>query len=360
MYIKKTSDFRRLILSIVFFFLTALLYGLAKYHPGLLFPWYQELSRRGLRLWAHVTDLLPFSLLEWGGLGVIWLVLGWIIKILSRRGSLKRLLTTACLTLSIILLLFVGLWGADQFAPTFTSTTNYTQTTFSLEEATAAAEYYLDRANAYALTAPRDENGITDFGSFSNISREIGSGYEFLAETYGDRFDTGSVRPKPLAFSRLMDLCGLTGIYTAYTGEMGINVDTPDQSLPFTISHECAHRTTVTQESDANFVAFLACVHSTSDMYQYSGYYSAFIYCYNAIAKVDKETQAALWSAINEPLKADILAANAHYAEFDRPVKRAAQKANDHYLKTFNQPTGVNNYGAVAGPLIAYYLLEIA
>lgn len=356
---RKKANHVRWITALILFLCTAGIYELAKHAPGLLFPWYQNGSRKLLSLWGHVTDLLPFSLLEWGGLGLIWLALGWTIKVISRRRGLGKLCSTAVLIASVILFLFVALWGADQFAPTFTSTTTYTRTEFTPEEAAQAAEYYLEMANAYALESPRDENGVADFSSFSELAQQVDSGYAYLAEAYGERFDILPVRPKGLAFSRLMDLCGLTGIFTAYTGEMGINVDTPDVSLPFTISHECAHRTTVTQESDANFTAFLACVHSEDARYRYSGYYSAFIYCYNAIAKTDKETQSALWNGMNDQLRADVVSANAHYAQFEKPIKQAAQKANDSYLRSFNQPTGVSNYGAVAGPLMAWYWQEI-
>ena len=340
--------------------LTALIYGLAKYCPGAMFPWYQNVSWRALRCWGHLTDWLPFSLLEWSGLGLIWLALGWIIKVLSKRASIRGLLRTAALTASVILFLFVALWGADQFAPTFTGTTGYTQTEFTEDEAAEAAFYYLEMANEFASASPRDADGVTDFGAFAELAAQVDSGYEYLTDTYRGRFDILPVRPKGLVFSRLMDLCGLTGIFTAYTGEMGIDVNTPDVSLPFTISHECAHRTTVTQEADANFTAFLACIHSDSAAYRYSGFYSAFIYCYNAIAKVDRETQSRLWAGMNEQLRADVTGANAYYAQFDKPVKKVAQKANDGYLKQFNQPTGVNNYGAVAGPLMAYYWAELA
>lgn len=338
---------------------TVLIYLLAKLMPQWMFPWYQSLSRRCLTVWSHITDLVPFSLLEWGGLGLIWLAAGWSIKVISRRRGLFRLLRTALLIFSVIILLFVALWGADQFAPTFTSTTAYTRTEFTAQEAAQAAEYFLDMANAYAMESSRDAQGVTDFGDFSLLAAQVDSGYRYLREAYGERFDILPVRPKGLAFSRLMDMCGLTGIFTAYTGEMGINVDTPDVSLPFTISHECAHRTTVTQEADANFTAFLACIHSQQESYRYSGYYSAFIYCYNAIAKTDRETQSLLWNGMNEKLKADVTAANAHYAQFDKPIKKAAQKANDSYLKTFNQPTGVQNYGAVASALMAWYWTEL-
>ena len=350
----------RILISLILLILTGGLYLLAREAPGLLFPWYQTFSRKALSLWAHVTDLVPFSILEWGLVAAIWLVLGWSIRNLVKRNGWGKLLTTALLVVSVILFLFVSLWGADQFAPTFLSTTPYNETKFSPEEAARAAEYYLQMANAYARSTPRDENGLTDFGEFTEIADGVESGYRYLEETYGSRFAIGDVTPKGMAFSYYMDCIGFTGIFTAYTGEMGINTDTPDQSLPFTISHECAHRTTVTQENDANFAAFLACIHSEEEMYRYSGYYSAFIYCYNAIAKVDKETQSRLWNAMDPLLQADVLAANAHYAQFDKPVKKAAQKANDSYLKTFNQPTGVNNYGAVAGALIAWYWIEIA
>lgn len=340
--------------------LTALIYGLAKYCPGAMFPWYQRASWKALQCWGHVTDLIPVSLLEWGGLGLIWLTLGWIIKVLSKRASVRSLLRTAALTASVIVFLFMALWGADQFAPTFTSTTDYTRTEFTEDEAAEAAFYYLEKANEFAASSLRNADGVTDFGAFRQLADQVDSGYTYLASAYGSRFDILPVRPKGLVFSRLMDLCGLTGIFTAYTGEVGIDVNTPDVSLPFTISHECAHRTTVTQESDANFTAFLACIHSSSAAYQYSGFYSAFIYCYNAIAKVDKETQSLLWAGMNDQLRTDVTAANAFYAQFDKPVKKAAQKANDSYLKSFNQPTGVNNYGAVASPLMAYYWTELA
>lgn len=349
-----------LAISIPLLLLTALCYGLAKYHPELMFPWYRDASQKVLQLWANVTDLVPFSILEFLILGLIWLAIGWLIKVIAARGrGLVHLLTTALLIGSVMISMFVLLWGACQFAPTFAEEQGYDTTSYTPEEAAEAAAYYLQMANQYALSSPRDENGVTDFGSFFEIAGHVESGYEALAQKYGSRFDVGNVTPKPMLFSWVMDCIGLTGLFTAYTGEMSINCNTPDVSLPFTISHECAHRAAVAHENDANFVAFLACIGSEDIAYQYSGYYSAFIYVYNAISKVSKDTQSQLWSGLSDSLKADILASNAHYAQFAGPVKDKAQKVNDKYLKSFGQPSGVNNYGAVAGALIGYYWKEI-
>ena len=349
----------RLAVSAGLLALTALVYLLAKYQSVPFLSWYQPFSRKLLWIWAHITDLVPFHIMEWGFVGLAWLALGWLIRVIAYRKGLVKLITTALLIFSIILSSFVCLWGADQFAPTFIEKSGYNETSYTIEEAAEAAVFYLYMANAYAEAVPRDEEGISDFGSFRDVAAELDSGYRYLEETYGEAFAVGKVTPKPMAFSWLMSSLGLTGIYTAYTGEIGINVDTPDQSIPYVISHECAHRTTVTQENDANFVAFLACTHSDSILYQYSGYYSAFIYVYNAISKVNQSVQSTLWGAMSEKLKADVVSANAHYAAFEKPVKQVAQRMNDSYLKTFNQPTGINNYGAVAGALIAYYWKDI-
>ena len=63
---RKKANRVRWITALILFLCTAGIYELAKHAPGLLFPWYQNGSRKLLSLWGHVTDLLPFSLLEWG------------------------------------------------------------------------------------------------------------------------------------------------------------------------------------------------------------------------------------------------------------------------------------------------------
>ena len=362
--LRRRRALRMSIASAILFLLSCAIYLLARFAPGLMFPWYQDLSATLLGLWSHLTDLFPFSLLEWGILGAVWLVLGWVIRLIVSRKSPILLFSTAVNVSAVLVFLFVALWGADQFAPTFLSTTPYQEHSYTVEQAEAAADYLLQMANYWSGEVPSDSSGVSDFGSFSDMESGLESGYRWLEDTYGSRFAIGNVTAKPMTFSYLMDCIGLTGIYTAYTGEMNINADTPDQSLPYVMSHECAHRTTVTQENDANFVAFLACIHSDLAIYQYSGWYSAFIYVYNAISKVDKDAQSRLWSAMNDRVKADVLAANAHYAAFSTGtrgrVKKAAENLNSSYLKTFNQSDGINNYGAVAGSIIAWYWLEVA
>ena len=99
----------------------------------------------------------------------------------------------------------------------------------------------------------------------------------------------------------------------------------------------------------------MACAANPSVEFQYSGYYSAFIHCYNALYDVDRDAAQALWDAAGTRLQTDIRAAGAHYRQFEGKVQTAAQAVNDAYLKTFSEELGVQSYGAVTDYLLAWY-----
>ena len=154
----------------------------------------------------------------------------------------------------------------------------------------------------------------------------------------------------------LMSKMGYTGVFVAPTAESTVNPDTYVASLPYTMCHEVAHRCTIAGEDEANFAAFLACEASGDPDFLYSGYYSAFIYCYNALFKADKELAKSLWTEETALLKADCSGANTHYDQYEGKVQDAAQKVNDTYLKAFSEESGVQSYGEVADYLISYFL----
>ena len=87
---------------------------------------------------------------------------------------------------------------------------------------------------------------------------------------------------------------------------------------------------------------------------------AAYIYCNNALAKVDRSAAASIWQNVAEGVRADAQAANEHYAQYEGKIQDAAQKVNDTYLKAFNEESGVQSYGEVADLLIAWYLQKTA
>ena len=54
-------------------------------------------------------------------------------------------------------------------------------------------------------------------------------------------------------------------------------------------------------------------------------------------------------SSLKEGVRADIQAANTHYAQYEGKVQDAATKVNDTYLKAFSEEAGVQSYGEAGG-----------
>ena len=110
-----------------------------------------------------------------------------------------------------------------------------------------------------------------------------------------------------------MGATGTTGIFIAFTGESSISTTTFTTSVPFTMCHEIGHRMAFARENEANFAAFLACSVSNDEAFRYSGYYLAFVYCYNALYRVDREAAGEVWQAASDEIKTDAAASRAHY-----------------------------------------------
>ena len=99
-----------------------------------------------------------------------------------------------------------------------------------------------------------------------------------------------------------------------------VNLDTYEVWLPFTMCHELAHRQTVAAEDGANFCAYLACMENESPEFRYSGAIAAYVYCHNALYKADKTAASEIWQSLKEGVRADIQAANTHYAQYEGKV----------------------------------------
>ena len=124
--------------------------------------------------------------------------------------------------------------------------------------------------------------------------------------------------------------------------------------------HEIGHRMAFARENEANFAAFLACSVSEREVFRYSGYYSAFIYCYNALYRADPEAALEVWSDASAGLKADAAAARAHYDEVENEkVSKATYQIYDSYLKAFSVESGKQSYGEVVDLLTAWYYAEV-
>lgn len=349
----------RLILSAIFLVLTGLMAAAAMTAPEFVFSFYPAFSREILAALASATAVVPFALWEvLVLLAALWLIYTLVRAFTQHRGFFLWL-SGVVLAVSVVVFAFVGLWGLNHFGPDVGQTLGLNVREYSRDELAAATRYYAAQAGELSDAVSRDTQQLAHFSDFDTLAKQAGDGYARLKRT-NELFTGSTVRVKRLLAWPLFSRFGTTGIFICLTGESSVNPDTYEAWIPFTMCHEIAHRQAVAAEDGANFCAYLACMANDSAEFQYSGAMAAYVYCHNALYKADSAAATEIWSQLPDAVRADIAAANAHYAQYEGKVQDAAQKVNDMYLKAFSEESGVQSYGEVTDLLIAWYLKKNA
>ena len=157
---------------------------------------------------------------------------------------------------------------------------------------------------------------------------------------------------------------GITGVTFGITGEAAVNPQIPDVTLPFTMIHEMAHRMCIANERDANFTGFLACSVHPDLEFQYSGYFMAYRYCYNALAGVNHPSASAAAARIKTGVSKTLQQDMDSYSQFFRSKENAlatnvADTMNDAYLKTSGDTSGIASYGQVCDLLVNWHIQTV-
>lgn len=343
----------RVILSAIFLALSGILMALARSAPEMLFTFYTQVSGKALDALSTLTGWIPFALWE----ALLALIVLWALYTLVRalaRGHILRWLSGVALGVSALVLAFVALWGLNHYDAGIAQKLDLAVREYTVQELADATGFYARQLNACANEVPRDDSGCAVLEDFAALGARAADGYAVLGTRYAV-FAGQTATVKKLAAWPLYSRFGTTGIYVCFTAEASVNPDTYTAWLPFTMCHEQAHSKGVAAEDEANFCAYLACMENGDAQFRYSGALAAFVYCSNALNKVDAAAASEIWAGLDAGALADLRAANAHYAQYEGKVQQAAQKVNDVYLKTFDESSGVQSYGEAADLLIAWY-----
>ncbi len=318
---------------------------------------YGPASRKLSSLLAAFFSIFPFSFAEFA---IIWFVIGAVAAVIitacrRRLSSWLRLISYGAVIAAAVYAGFIFFWGMNYYAQPLADQLGIDLVQADRDMLYETAWYYLEKANQTAQLVQRNGNNVCELGTFQELGQSCSDGYQALAEKYS-RFAGNYTAPKQVSNSYWMSKTHITGVYCPLTGECNVNPDSSPASLPFTMMHEIAHRLGVNPEDEANFTAVLACRESSLPEFQYSGYYSAFIYLYNQVTRLDKDMQSQLWYAMSDQLEADVLAAIDHYDKSETKLAQTADKVNDTYLKAMDQTQGVESYSKVVDLLIAEYM----
>lgn len=336
----------------------------------------ESLSTLVDRVYPYITRSLQTMLAQWSS-GVdfcLWQVIAVVMIVLFLASIVLMIILRwnpiqwLGWVLAVVSIVYCGhtlIWGLNYYAGDLSDDIRMEVVDTTLTELEDATIYYRDKANALAKQMERDSNGDLVFDDFDTLASSAGDGFHALTYDRGFSVFAGSTLPvKELAWGDLYTSMGITGVTMALTGEAAVNPNIPAVSTPFTMCHEMAHRMCIATERDANFAAFLASSANSDLQFQYSAYFMAYRYCYNALSSVGASTTSLAAAKIeageNEFLSHD----KEYYNEYFRSRKsetatKVANTANDTYLTTSGDSAGIQSYAKVSDLLVSWYVQEV-
>jgi hypothetical protein len=171
-------------------------------------------------------------------------------------------------------------------------------------------------------------------------------GFSFLS------YDTRSV--KRSLYGRMGNYLGFLGYYNPFTGEAQVNLTMPRFLIPYVTCHEIAHQLGYANESEANFVGYLAAVQSQDMLFHYSTYFDLFNYANSELSLKDSLAARNNYNKLNPLVKKDVEELRDYWERSDNAIEPIIKTFYDNYLKANQQSKGVKSYNDVTGWLIAY------
>lgn len=321
----------------------------------------------------------PFSVAEIALYASIAAILFWFIKMLvgtvcaGRRCyirkkqnvpiggfSLLRPLVQLVLRLSsficVVVSAFVLFGGINYTSLTFSEKAGY-----ELEEADVGQLSQLCRLLAARAAAARRplaleadgtiNDNYADYNPFRLIDDALDA-YQNLPEEYA-YLKRDYPRVKLAVSSSVMSNIHITGIYPYIIPEAIVNAQTPIMSLPHTICHEMAHQRGFAREDEANYIAYLACIHSDNPLFVYSGYYTAFTYAMDQLYLYDQKSWREISSDTASGIWLDSLEESNFWQQYQTVSSEFTGSVNDTYLTVMDVDDGVHSYGRMIDLILA-------
>lgn len=326
-----------------------------------------------------VIAYFPFSVAEIALYASIAAILFWFINMLVgtvRAGrrcyirkkqnvpiegfSLLQPLVQLVLRLSsficVIVSAFVLFGGINYTSLTFSEKAGYELEEADVDQLSQLCRLLSARAAAARLTLALEADGTinenyADYNPFRLIDDALDA-YQNLPEEYA-YLKRDYPRAKLAVSSPVMSNIHITGIYPYIIPEAVVNAQTPIMSLPHTICHEMAHQRGFAREDEANYIAYLACIHSDNPLFVYSGYYTAFTYAMDQLYLYDQKSWQEISSATSSGIWLDNLEESNFWQQYQTVSSEFTGSVNDTYLTVMDVDDGVHSYGRMIDLILA-------
>ena len=301
----------------------------------------EEFYSRGLYprfqpLLTQASNSSPVAIID----VVVLLLLAWVFVSVLRRwrkrgvvSALVRLLSWTLTTAAVLYLLFLGSWGLNYRRVPLESKLAFSRERISEDGAVRLGTMAIEKVNAgHAAAHAQAYRADAVLPALQAIHQHLGAAASILP-----------AQVKPSLLEYYFRYAAIDGMTVPVALEVILNPDLLPVELPFTWAHEQAHIAGYADESEANFVAWLACVRSGDALAEYSAWLDAYRLATNALPRARR---AALPPLAEGP-REDLRAIAARYQRSSPAVRHVARNAYDSYLRANRIDEGIDNYGVV-------------
>ncbi len=307
--------------------------ALAPLPAPLVERWYS----RGLYppLQSHLTgvsNLVPVALLDVAAAALLvallvgsWRAGGW-------RARLRWLAARLLVVGAVVYILFLATWGLNYRREPLERKMDFDSSRITREGLVRLANDAVGRANARHQAAHAQTlDAVSLEGAFTGAVNALGASSPTLVGV-----------PKPSVLSVFFRRAAVDGMTDPWFLEIILNPDLLPVERPIVLAHEWAHLAGYAHESEANFVAWLACLRGDA-LAQYSAALATYEHAAAALSRTDVRSLMPLDAGPQD----DLRAIGDRYRRASPIVREASREVYDSYLKANRVDEGIAAYGAV-------------
>jgi Protein of unknown function (DUF3810) len=299
--------------------------------PNAVERWYTMLVYPAIqRVLTPASNLVPFALFDVLCVTAVCAFAVTAYRCIGRVGWRTgglRLAGRTIVAAAAIYLVFLAMWGLNYRRVPIVDTVVYDPSRI-----TSAAARDLGDANAVTL------NRLYAAAHGRALSLDaLGSSFDEAVRRMGRPSAIAHGRPKSTLLGGYFHEISVSGMTDPFFLETLVAPDLFDVEQPFVIAHEWAHLAGYADESEANFIAWLACRHGDA-LAQYSAALATIGYA---------DPSRALRDALEIGPKMDLWAMQYRYRTTNAVLRVAARRGYDTYLKANRVEKGVDSYDAV-------------
>ena len=292
----------------------------------------------------HLFNIFPFSIGDLLYLSVIIYLLfrlALFFKRLFNRAFTRCgiMLLNLFISLQVAVIIFYVFWGLNYYRPSAAKLLTLDTGNFTTEQLIKVTGLLIDSANNLRsrLTA---KDFKTPNGNIYNTA------IQSVNKLYPGRviFKIYNPNIKPSLLTPLLNYMSTSGYYNPFTGEAQMNYKIPSFNRPVTACHEIAHQMGFALEDEANFIGFLACIHSGNTFFKYSAYQLAVGEFMHTLYLRDSVANKCLKSKISATVYQDFKNERDYWMFYENKAGSLTSIFYDGFLKANNQPKGLGTY----------------